>query len=87
VLLHAYNLRTQEAEPGGFSLRQPGLQSKNGLQKRKTATGGVAQVLQCLPSKGEALSSNPQYCTPPKKKSKKENKMTTEMRNVYKCAY
>jgi hypothetical protein len=29
------------------------------VQKRKMVAGGVAQVVECLPSKHEVLSSNP----------------------------
>jgi hypothetical protein len=39
--------------------------------KNSGSSGGVAQVVECLPSKGEALSSK-QYCQKKKERKKKE---------------
>jgi hypothetical protein len=41
------------------------------LWERWIRAGGIAQVIECLPSKYEALSSNP---APPQKKKKKHEK-------------
>jgi hypothetical protein len=69
-------LATQEAEIRRIEVQsQPGqiefLSRKYPTQKR---AGGVVQVLECLPSKCEALSSNPSTKKKKKRKRKKERK-------------
>jgi hypothetical protein len=45
---------------------------KNPLKKKKKRDSGAAQVADCLPSKCEALNSNPSTVKKKKKKKKKD---------------
>jgi hypothetical protein len=69
---HISDPSAREAEAGGSQVGgHPELNNESLLIKTKQGAGGMAQVLQWLPSKHKALNSNQ---VPPKKKKKKINK-------------
>jgi hypothetical protein len=63
---------TVQSQPWANSLRDP-ISNKQKKKNHKTGAGGVAQVVECLPSKHKTLSSNPS--TGKKKKNCTENQL------------